>query len=147
MSLSCTPSVIETVLSWTHNGIDLHEDENTTFLPVNLNHDLILDNTVIDDSGRYTCRAVLNDEVVEQNITVTVVPGMYICSCEYTYVTVFWKTDHLRPRIKIHLLPIHDRQTHALSRNIKYQTIVCQVCFCRQLFLDAVKPQGCISWS
>ena len=76
VSLSCTPSVIETVLSWTHDGRELHEDENTTFLPINLNHDLILDNAVVNDSGQYTCRAVLNDEVVEQNITVTVVPGM-----------------------------------------------------------------------
>ena len=33
------------------------------------------------------------------------------------YVTVFWKTDHLHKRTEIHLLPVHDRHTHALSRN------------------------------
>ena len=79
--LSCFPSVNEAVLLWTHNGAMLFEDENTSFLPINLNHNLILDNTDIDDSGQYTCRAVLNDEVVEQSITVFVVPGTYL----YTY--------------------------------------------------------------
>ena len=64
-----------------------------------------------------------------------------------TYVTVFWKTDHLHTKTEIHLLPVRDRHTHALSRNTKYQTIDCQVCFYRRLFADAVKPQGCISWS
>ena len=42
---------------------------------MNLNHDLILDNTDVDNSGQYTCRAVLEHEVVEQSIGVTVVPG------------------------------------------------------------------------
>ena len=62
-------------------------------------------------------------------------------------VTVFWKTDHLHTKTEIHLLPVRDSHTHALSRNTKYQTIDCQVCFYRRLFADAVKPQGCISWS
>ena len=31
------------------------------------------------------------------------------------YVTVFWKTDHFDTRTEIHLLPVHDRHTHALS--------------------------------
>ena len=31
------------------------------------------------------------------------------------YVIVFWKTDHLDTRTEIHLLPAHDRHTHALS--------------------------------
>ena len=67
----------------------------------------------------------------------------YLC----IYVTIFWKTDHLHTRTEIHLLPVRDRHTHALSRNTKYQTIDCQVCFYRRLFTDAVKPRGCISWS
>ena len=62
------------------------------------------------------------------------------------YVTVFWKTDHLRTRTDIHVLPVHDRHTHALSRNTKHLTIDSQVCFYRWLFIDAVKPRGCISW-
>ena len=32
-----------------------------------------------------------------------------------TIVTVFWKTDHLRTRTEIHLLPVHDRHTHACT--------------------------------
>ena len=27
------------------------------------------------------------------------------------YVTVFWKTDHLRTRTEIHFLPVNDRHT------------------------------------
>ena len=78
VTLSCIPSVTETVLSWSHNGTNVNEDENTSFSPVNLNHNLILDNTDVGDSGQYTCRAILDDEVVEQNITVTVVAGTYV---------------------------------------------------------------------
>ena len=62
------------------------------------------------------------------------------------YVTVFWKTDHLRTRTEIHVLPVHDRHICALSRNTKYWTIDSQVCFYRRLFIDAVKPRRCISW-
>ena len=78
MTLSCIPSVIETVLLWTHNGEVVNEDEDTTFSPINLNHNIILDNTDVEDSGQYICRAVLDNEIVEQNISVTVVPGIYI---------------------------------------------------------------------
>ena len=68
-------------------------------------------------------------------------------TCEnQVIVTVFWKTDHLRTRTEIHVLPVHDRHTHALSRNTKHWTIDSQVCFYRRLFIDAVKPRGCISW-
>ena len=66
--------------------------------------------------------------------------------CVILYVTVFWKTDHLDTRTEIHLLPVRDSYTHALSRNTQHWTIDCQVCFYRRLFTDAVKPRGCISW-
>ena len=89
VTLSCIPSVIETVLSWRHNGTIVNEDESTSFSPVNLNHNLILDNSDVRDSGQYTCRAVLDDEVVEQSITVTVVPGMYICKL---HINVLWRS-------------------------------------------------------
>ena len=50
-------------------------------------------------------------------------------------MTVFWKTDHLDTRTEIHLLPVHDRHTHELSRSTKhYYTIDCQVCFYRRLY-------------
>ena len=76
MTLSCIPSVLETVLSWTQNGVVVNEDDDITFSPINLNHDLILDNTNVDDSGQYTCHAELDDEMIEQSINVTVVPGI-----------------------------------------------------------------------
>ena len=78
MTLSCIPSVTETVLSWTHNGAVVNEDEDTALSPRNLNHYLILDNTDVDDSGLYTCQAIIDDKTVEQSINVTVVAGMYI---------------------------------------------------------------------
>ena len=87
VTLSCIPSVIETVLSWTHNGEVVNEDEDTTFSPMNLNHNLTLHNTDVDDSGQYVCHTQLDNEMVEQSITVTVVPGIpiYIRMCVATW--------------------------------------------------------------
>ena len=90
VTLSCIPSVIETVLSWSHNGTNVDEDENTSFSPVNLNHNLILDNTDVGDSGQYICRAILDDEVVEQDITVTIVAGTDISCISYNYIHVHY---------------------------------------------------------
>ena len=89
VTLSCIPSVSETVLSWSHNGTNVDEDENT-FSPVNLNHNLILDNTDVSDSGQYTCRAILDDEVVEQSITVTIVAGTDISCVSYNRIHVHY---------------------------------------------------------
>ena len=36
-----------------------------------------------------------------------------------SYKTVFWKTGHLRTTTEIHLLPVHNRHTHALFRNTR----------------------------
>ena len=85
VTLSCIPSVMETVLSWTHNETVVIEDEDTTYSPMNLNHNLILHNTDVDDSGQYICRAVLDSGIVEQNISVTIVPGgfVYVYNCKY----------------------------------------------------------------
>ena len=33
----------------------------------------------------------------------------------YNYFIAFWKTDHLRTRTEIHILPVHDRHILALS--------------------------------
>ena len=92
ITLSCMPSVIETVLSWSHDGTNVNEDENTSFSPVNLNHNLILDNSDVRDSGQYTCRAELENEVVEQSITVTVVAGMYVSYISYNCIHVHYNT-------------------------------------------------------
>ena len=79
VNLSCIPSVIETVLSWTHNGANINENENISFFPLILHHYLHINNAGVGDSGLYVCRAMLDDEVVEQSISVTVVPGISFC--------------------------------------------------------------------
>ena len=62
-----------------------------------------------------------------------------------TYVTVFWKTDLMVTNIEILFLPIDECHTYALSRDTMHLRLDGQVCFYKQLFCDAVKPQGCIS--
>ena len=47
-------------------------------------------------------------------------PGFLQFNFQGSFVTVIWKTDHLDTRTKIHLLPVRDRHTHALSRNTKH---------------------------
>ena len=61
-------------------------------------------------------------------------------------MTVFWKTDHVVTNTEIHFLPVDESHTHALSRDTKHLSLDGQVCFCRQLFSDNAKPQGCYSW-
>ena len=83
--LSCTPSVLKTVLSWTHNGRDVTESENISFSPSIRNHNLILKNLSVDDGGMYICLADLDDEIVEKKFTVKVVAGTYFC----TYIRIY----------------------------------------------------------
>ena len=66
---------------------------------------------------------------------------------EPLYVTGTGKTSLIRTSTVIQFLSISERYTHALPRNTKYLAIDGQVCFYRQLFADAVKPQRCMSWS
>ena len=54
---------------------------------------------------------------MEISLTGSCIPGLFPY---FLYVTVFWKTDYLLIRIEIHLLPVHDRHIHALSRNTKH---------------------------
>ena len=66
-------------------------------------------------------------------------PWVLICDCileNQPFTHKNWNTS----------LPVHDRHTHALSRNTKHWTIESQVCFYTRLFINAVKPRGCISW-
>ena len=46
---------------------------------------------------------------------------MCMCVCALVIIlTVVLKTDNLHSRTEIYLMPVHDRLTHALSRNTKY---------------------------
>ena len=74
-------------------------------------------------------------------VCVSVCLCVCVCVCVCVCMKVFWKTDLIQTQ------ELKFKHTQALSRNTKYYTIDCQVCFYRQLFTDAVKPQGCISWS
>ena len=80
ITLSCAPSVMEVVLLWTHNGADVIQSDDISFSPLLLNHNLMIVNPRVEDSGVYTCRAAIEDILVEQNITVNVIPGNIVHS-------------------------------------------------------------------
>ena len=61
-------------------------------------------------------------------------------------MTVFWKTDRIDTNTEIHFLPVDKSHTHALFKDTEHLRLDGQVCFYRQLFSDAVKPLGCLSW-
>ena len=54
---------------------------------------------------------------MEISLTGSCIPGLFLY---FLYVTGFWKADCLHIRIEIHLLPVHDKHIHALSRNTKH---------------------------
>ena len=53
----------------------MQREDDFSFTPSNLNHNLTINYPTTDDSGVYTCRAAIDDEPFEQNITVTVIAG------------------------------------------------------------------------
>ena len=61
-------------------------------------------------------------------------------------MTGFVKTDLMGTNTEIHFLYVDENHTHALSKDTKHLRLDGQVCFYRQLFSNAVKPQGCILW-
>ena len=76
VTLSCTPSITEAVLVWTHNGTNVEQRNDITYSPPILNHSLIIANARIRDSGVYTCQSChAADTLDEQNITVEVIAG------------------------------------------------------------------------
>ena len=66
---------MEIVLLWTHNGADVMQRNDISFFPPLLNHSLIIANPTAGDSGIYTCRAAIEDVLVEQSINVSVIAG------------------------------------------------------------------------
>ena len=73
VTLSCTPSVMGTVLWWTHNGSVIQR--NSVMMLTSSTSNQNITNAGINASGIYTCRDAMDIPVLQQNITVTVLPG------------------------------------------------------------------------
>ena len=64
-------------MEWTYNETDvMQREDDFSLTPLNLNHNLTIDYPTTDNSGVYTCRAAIDADPFEQNITVTVIAGM-----------------------------------------------------------------------
>jgi len=66
---------MEVVLLWFRDGVEVMERNDLIFFPRLVNHNLMISNPTVGDSGNYTCRAAVDDEVVEQSIAVNVIAG------------------------------------------------------------------------
>jgi len=95
ITLSCTPSIMEVVLLWTHNGVDVLQNDEISFSPPLLNHNLMITNPKIGDSGIYTCRAAIEDTLIKQNITVNVTAGNVVCRC-MVHILVLGDIENMR---------------------------------------------------
>ena len=67
---------MEAVLLWSHNGTNVIQNSAIVFTPPDLNHNLIIAQSRANDSGVYTCRAAIDDMLVEQTIRVNVITGI-----------------------------------------------------------------------
>jgi len=83
ITLSCTPSILEIVVLWTHNGTDIMQRNDISFSPPLLNHYLIISNPTLRDSGVFTCRAAIEDTLIEQNISMNIIAGNMTCCVIY----------------------------------------------------------------
>jgi len=78
VTISCTPNIVEAVLFWSYNGINLTlTTEGIEFTPTGLNHNLILFNPTAADTGQYACHSTIEDQPVTETISVRVVAGNY----------------------------------------------------------------------
>jgi len=75
VTLSCAPSVMGTVLWWTHNGSLIQRNSVRMSTLHTSNWNFIIKNVGINASGFYACRDAMDNPVLQQNITVTVLPG------------------------------------------------------------------------
>ena len=71
-----------TALWWTHNGSVI---QRAMFTRRTLNQNFIITNAGINASGIYTCRDAINNPVLQQNISVTVLPGNDNTVCRKVY--------------------------------------------------------------
>ena len=75
LNISCTPSIPEAVLSWSHSMNNLTQRDGIIFFPPSLNHTLSFEKLKASDSGIYTCRVAIDNPVFKENINLTVIPG------------------------------------------------------------------------
>jgi len=77
-TLSCTPSIMDVVVLWTQNEIQVLQRRDVRFSPSNLNHTLTIRNAKECDSGIYSCFGITGNGSVlaEQSTTVNVLLGM-----------------------------------------------------------------------
>ena len=66
---------MEVGLTWSHNGEDI-VTRDIMFSPPVLNHNLTIKNTLPSHSGVYTCHARAGELSADQNITITILPGL-----------------------------------------------------------------------
>lgn len=98
VTISCSPNITEAVLFWVFNnsGVNITEStERISLFPPGINHNLTILNPVVADSGIYFCRSIIEEELVEQNISVTIVAGMkylfivVFCICTYKCIIIY----------------------------------------------------------
>ena len=75
VTISCLPSIMEVGFTWSHNGEDIIT-RDIMFSPPFLNHSLTIKNTLRSHSGVYTCHAKAGELSADQNITITILPGL-----------------------------------------------------------------------
>ena len=88
VTISCIPNVTDVVLYWVYNDNGTMIAESTGrigLFPLGFNYELTITNPVMADSGIYYCRSNIEDLIVEQNITVSVVAGRYCICCQVVY--------------------------------------------------------------
>jgi len=90
VTLSCTPSVMGTVLWWTHNGTSVIQRSRGRMFTLPTQNFIII-NAGINASGIYTCRDAMDNPVLQKNITVTVLPGNELNMNTELYWTVCTK--------------------------------------------------------
>ena len=79
VTISCAPNITEAVLYWLYNNNGTNITGSTgriSLFPPGINHNLTIINPVVSDSGNYSCRSVIEDELVQESINVTIVAGM-----------------------------------------------------------------------
>ena len=90
ITLSCMPSQSDIVLQWSYNGSDISSSSYYRFNPPMLNHDLTIPHAGDTDSGFYTCTFKSRNKVLEDTISLTVVPSKCKCNniCPICYIVI-----------------------------------------------------------